>query len=730
MDYADNIGGQTDTDQISQAPVDDEGNAASPQDKALVQQLIQTIKADKLHHKKAFERMRRDMQVAMWGAEKSWGPDKYRANIAGRHVKQKTAALYAKNPRATAKRYETMDFTVWDENPSSLELAYQTVQQGVQASQTPPAPQIDPMTGAVTASQPQLPPGFQQAQAVIADFAQGTQRRQTLDKFGQTLEILFSRSLRELKPVDFKRGMKATVRRTCTTGVGYVELAFQREYGPRPSTTEQLNDTRARLDHLKRIAEDMADGDIDQDSYERAELEHSLQSLMQEPEVILQEGLVVDFPQSTKVIPDKLCKALDGFVGARHITIEYVFTCDEVKEMFDVDLGGAYTSYTTNAGSTREISANDVMDDDYEWSKPSEKKNGMVCVWKHYDKPSGLVYYVADGYCDFLRPPAQPDVFVEDFWPVYALTFNAVESEEELFPPSDVTLMIDMQREHNRSRQGKREHREAARPRWVYANGSFGDEDDPMMIKDLRAFEAVGLNIDPSTEIAKVLQTLPVPGVDPNLYDTGETFTDTQLVVGSQEAQFGGVSKATATESAIAANSSNSADGSSIDDLDAFLTVIARASGQILMRECSAEKVMAIVGPGAVWPDMSLQDIASEVYLEVEAGSTGKPNQAVEINNWKQILPLVMQIPGVDPIWLLKQTLKRLDDKLDLTDAVASSLPSIVAMNQQKQGAAPGDPTTNPNMQGGQGGMNAPQPPGGQGGSGPAFGSNQVASPV
>src|SRR5690606_33774269 len=154
------------------------------------------------------------------------------------------------------------------------------------------------------------------------------------------------------------------------------------------------------------------------------------------------------------------------------------------------------------------------------------------------------VYYLADGYAGFLRPPAPPDVFVETFWPVFALTFNAVESEDELFPPSDVSLMIDMVREHNRSRQGLREHRDAARPRWVYANGSFSDEEDPEVIKNMKPFEAVGLNLDPSAKIGDILQVVPVPGVDPNLYETNPIFTDTQLVVGTQEAQFGGVSKA------------------------------------------------------------------------------------------------------------------------------------------------------------------------------------------
>lgn len=697
------------------------------QRKKLVKQIIATIKEDKQHHAKAFKRMRRDMQVAMWGAEKEWGEDNYRANIAGRHVKQKTASLYAKNPKATAIRREQLDYAIWDENPASLQFAMQIIQQAqmaaMQAQMMPP--DIHPLTGEPMPVEPQMPEGFEHAMALVQDFQQGYARRQQFDKIGKTLELLFEYSMSQQQPLDFKRGMKMTVRRANTTGVGYVELGFQRELGPRPGLAEQLADARVRLDHLRVIQERMEEGDLDEDAAEIAELEMSIQSLQQEQEIVLREGLVVDYPQSTKVIPDKLTKTLDGFVGARHLAIEYTFTVEEVREIFGVDLKDGYTSYTTNAGSSREISSQDVFDEDYEWSTPSEKNTGMVCVWKYYDKPSGLVYYVADGYHDFLREPAAPDVFVETFWPVYALTFNAVESEEELFPPSDVALMLDMQREHNRSRQGMREHRDAARPRWVYAHGAFADEEDPEIIKNLRPFQAAGINLEGGSKISDVLQGVPVPGVDPNLYETSQVFGDTQIVVGTQQAQFGGVSKATATESAIAANSTTSSDGSSIDDLDSFLTVIARASGQILQREMSEETVQRIVGPGAVWPEMTLAEIADEIYLEVAAGSTGKPNQAVEINNMERLLPILIQMPNINQEELAKEVLRRMDDRLDLTKMIMAGMPSIVAQNQNAQ-PSPADPMNNPNMQGPAGAANAEAVPAGVGGSGPAFGSNQV----
>lgn len=712
------------------APADaapEEGSDATPEHhKKLVSEIIANIKADKRHHDKAFRRMRRDMQVAMWGAEKDWGADRYRANIAGRHVKQKTAALYAKNPKATARRRDQLDFAVWDENPASLQLAMQTIMVAQQAmalaQQT--APQADPLTGMPVPVEPQLPPGFEEAQALVADFQQGFQRRQLYDKVGKTLEKLFEYFTTEQQPLDFKRGMKQTVRRALTTGVGYVKLGFQREMGPRPGLTDQLADARARLDHLQRLMVEAQEGEFDADAAEMAELELSVQSLTAEPEIVLREGLVIDYPASTKVIPDKCTKSLDGFIGARHVALEHTYTPDEVKEIFGVDLGEGYTAYTASDGSSREIGANDILDDDFEWSEPERKKGGMVCVWEYYDKPTGLVYFVADGHDGFLREPAAPDVFVEAFWPVFALTFNAVESEEELFPPSDVTLMLDMQKEHNRSRQGLREHRDAARPRWVYSNGAF-DEEDTEVIKNMRPFDAAGINLPQGQKIGDILQGMPVPGVDPNLYETSQIFQDTQIVVGAQEAQFGGVAKATATEVSIAANSATSADGSSIDDLDSFLTVLARASGQILQREMSEPIVKQLVGPGAVWPEMTLAEISGEIHLEVQAGSSGKPNQATEIHNMERILPFLLQMPGIDPHWLAKEVLRRMDDRLDLTAAIAAGIPSIVSQNQMVQ-PTPADPGNDPNAQGPEGGSNAPAPPGGSGGSLAPMGSNQV----
>ena len=91
------------------------------QRKNLVNSLLKEVKADKKHHGPAFKEMRQNMRLAREGADKKWvSADKYIVNVIHRHIQQRKSALYAKNPRASAKRRPRMDFAIWDEKPESL----------------------------------------------------------------------------------------------------------------------------------------------------------------------------------------------------------------------------------------------------------------------------------------------------------------------------------------------------------------------------------------------------------------------------------------------------------------------------------------------------------------------------------------------------------------------------------------------------------------------------------
>ncbi len=699
-------------DYAEDAPAEDAVDAeAAPSDeseRALVEKLFKRIKADKEHHSKAFERMREDMTLARLGRSKDWPERNYTANITGRYIAQKVATLYAKNPKAIARRRETLDFAVWDETPESVMLAFQTIQQAQTMASAPPM--VDPMTG--MPMQPEMPPGYEEALALMADFQQGMQRRQQIKRMGKTMEILFAHALREQAPLDFKSAAKRMVKRAATTGVGYVEVQFQRAMGADPTISARLVDAQARIAHLQDMSADMLE-DGDDLSAEMLELQTAIAALQAEPQIVVKEGLVFDYPASTRVIPDKLCTSLVGFVGARHLSVEIPMTRDQVENTFNVSLKEARSSrYST--------SDNAEQGDTFE--KPGEDR---MCVYKHFDKVTGLVYYLCDGYPKMLRPGAPPDVKVDNFFPLLAVTFNDVEDEKELFPPSDVRLIKSMQDEWNRSRQGKTDHRVFARPRMAAAKGVL-DQESQDALASLEAFSVALLNLPPGAKVADVLQAIQVPGVDPNLYDVNEIMSDMQVVVGAQQAQLGGVSNSTATEAGIAANSTATASGSNIDDMDGFLTRLARMSGQVLLREMTPEYVQKVVGPGALWPTLDDQTIAEELFLEVEAGSTGKPNQAMEIANWERLLPSLLQMPSINPLWLAKETLRRLDDRMDLTEAIAAQFPAIVAQNRMAQPMT--DPANDPNQQGQEGGDKNATPQG-QDGSQAPMGNNQGAPP-
>jgi hypothetical protein len=210
-------------------------------------------------------------------------------------------------------------------------------------------------------------------------------------------------------------------------------------------------------------------------------------------------------------------------------------------------------------------------------------------------------------------------------------------------------------------------------------------------------------SLPPNGDVNKLLQPINGPRIDTALYDTGPIFEDLLRVVGQSDASIGAAqSGVTATGDSIAEQNRTVALASNADDLDDMLIELSRAAGQILLAEMDQQTVFKIVGPGAVWPQLSKKDIADELILEIEAGSSGRPNKAAEVANMERLTPLLLQIPGVRPDWLVKQIINRMDEHLDVTEAFAANLPSIIAQNaMQKQAQMMGSMPPGPGSEGG-----------------------------
>jgi flagellin-specific chaperone FliS len=705
---------------------------------ALVKRWQSRVREARTYWKPAFERMRASMSFVngdQWETDTrrrrkrrrdAERDERYVANIALRHVLQRTAELYPQNPTVKAKSRPKIMATVWDGSMASLQQAQMGMQQALTAG---PAGMRSAM----------------QANAILQDVQMVKQYDQLMDRIARTLEILYQYNIEE-QTHSFKTMMKMTVRRAIVTSVGYVKLGFQRAMKMDPAIEARIADMSERLANIERLAQDMADGEFEHDSADAEALGLAVKALQAEPQLIVREGLSFDYPDSTSIIPDKKCRTLRGFLGSDWVAQQYILTPDEIQEVYGVDIGHGYAVYDDN-GETNEGVVNRHYD---AGGRDSDSVQGHACVWEIYHRKDGLVYVVCDGYCDFLQEPTSPDVEISRFYPWFAFVLNEGYDENVLFPQSDIDLIRDMQLELNRARQGLREHRRANRPKTVVAAGVL-EETDKDKLRTHPANAVLELNaLAPGQKIDDVLQVVKNPPIDPAVYDTAPTFEDMLRVLGSDQADQGTTSNATATEVSVAQFSQHTDVSSVTDDMNDMLTDMARAGGEILMLNVSAQVVKEIVGPGAVWPEIDRQTIAKNVYLEVDAGGDGAPNKAQDVQNIVQLAPILQRVPGISPEWLARQIIQRMGADLDLTDAFAEGMPSIEALNQlmsspqpgpgqapgeadegAPQGAGkgpprPADPAQDPSAQGPQGLTNAVEGPSTAGGLGPRVPPLQV----
>lgn len=662
------------------------------------------IRSAKTYFSKDFKRMREDMKIARQGASDDWVEDgAYTVPIINRYLNQSVASLYAKNPTALAERRKTLDFTIWDGKAETAQAALASMAESTAVGLVP-----DP-----------------QSMALLQDIEQGRQRKEMIDKIGRTLEILYDYYANEQKP-RLKPLMKSLVRRSKTTGVGYLMLGFQRQFAQlSPDDTARLADAREQLGELQRRMQDFVDNEIDSnDESEYYELETLIKQLESQKEVLLREGPVFMFPRATEIIVDPQCKQLMGFVGAEWIAREFHKTPQQIQKIYNVDVSKSFTPYKENGGSELAEYHHDAESFDVT-SKGKKSELGLVCIWEVYNKELGQTFTIADGYKGFLKPCAEPDYWMEGFWPIFALTFNDCESEEHLYPLSDVHQLKHVQAEYNRSREYRRLHREANKPKYMVIKGRLSEE-DKALLESAPPHAIIELDgMANNEQVGNLLQRFQSVPIDPALYETNSEMEDVLRTVGAQEANLGGASGATATEASIGEGSRMTGLSSNVDDLDEFLYDVVTATGQLMLMEISKDTVMEIAGVGAVWPELDREQIAKQTLLKVRAGSTGRPNKAAELANMERALPYALQIPGVNPTVLGEHLFELLE--INLEDIIVEGMPSITAINAQfgrlpaPNAMAAGGTGNDPNQQGGQGATNAPNAVSNEAGPQPAY---------
>lgn len=679
--------GQTDGDKFINRPrsranskskddEDDESDDAKSR-RAFVKKWQKRIKDAKAKWSDDYDRMRDNMDFCagmQWNGQKKLTHEQYIVNMTIRTINQRVATLYAKNPKIVAKCRQRMDFQLWDGDPESITRAVLTATQ--MAMQGVPVP-VEIM-------------------ALFNDYQRGTAQRKMCQKIGQTLEKVYQYQIDEQEP-KFKTQMKQLARRVCVCGVGYIKTIFCRDYENELTQSETRVNTIDRAKRAERVLKRMEDGKIQLDQAEAQELKNLLASLQELPgdyeTTRLNEHLIFDFPKATSIIPDEDTSILRGFVGGHWIAEEFRRDCEYVNAYFEKDImpGLDIKEYGPDGKPVESAMS--------EGQKNEATKN-KVTLWQVWNIDDKGTFIIADGYKDMIQDIEPVTPSVKGFWHIVPITFNDVEVEEgckaTIFPPSDVDLIRHPQIQINRCRNSESRHRVANRPRAMCPNGMLSEKDlDKIANADDN--EIICLEkVPPGTEPGKVLQPFQTTPFEEKLYETQKYQEDAQLAGGVQEANVGPAQPhVTATVGSIAEQSRVTVTQSDIDAQDDGLTDATQIGGEMLLKEMSKQTVMRIAGIGGVWPEQNMQDYLNEIYLEIQAASSGRPNKAVELANLDKVVPLIMQAvqmqqvqPGAFPtiIAIIKLVLQTLDSDLEVSDFFPVQMP----MQPMQPPSAPG----------------------------------------
>lgn len=640
----------------------------------LVAQWTDKIVAAKKGREKTFKQMRENQQFARYGSTKEWHESgKYTVPILARHINQSVATLYARNPKSVATRRPRMMYKVWDGRQDSLQAAMESVQLAAQSMGTMP---VD-----------------QNAMSVLTEVAQVSQQNLMLDRMARTISMLWEYYLTE-QGTNYKQQLKSAVRRTKVCKVAWVKLGYQRIMEERPDVIGQINDITSKLSSIEATLDEVKEGELEETSAKMEQLRLNLKDLQRDKEMVVREGPVLSFPRANQVIVDLKCIHLKSLSGAEWLAEEFEMTPCEIEKIYKIDVKSEFKQYAPDGN-------------------PYDKdpKDCTARVYEIWDQVNLQTSVICEGYCGWLREPATPENWIERFWPYFPLVFNEVEDDKDIYPSSDIEYGKHIQSEYNRSREGLREHRIAARPFYVTAKGLDRDEKDKLA--NHAAQEIIEMpTLAANQKVEDLIQRGPTQPIDPNLYEVEGVFNDLLRGVGTQESQLGGMSRGTATESTIAEQSMSASNSDQVDDLDEMLTDLFRAGGQLMLLNVAKDTVIEIVGPGAVWPDtpQTRNEAAQEIYLEMAAGSSGRPNQAAELAKLERAMPYLQQMPGVNPEPLIRKYETLLE--FDPDELVADGMPSMTAINammaKMAMGGAGGDPAAE-GAAGSQGGaQNAP----------------------
>jgi len=482
----------------------------------------------------------------------------------------------------------------------------------------------------------------------------------------QTLETVLGAEL--VKRTKLKKRAKRLLTSAYTTSVGWWKCCWQEDKRTDPLIANQIKDTQDNLIRLERLRDDLADPDAASDTdKQRAQLQQMLEGLQTQAEVVVSRGLTLDFVLSEDIlILDASVREIGDYERASAIAHRVWMSRDAFHTRF---------KYASEKGKSYSEQSGGGMQN----GPAGDKKTDLLCVWEIWEQDSNRIFHVCDGEEGFPEPPSSPDWTGERWYPFFMMAFNEIEGT--FYPLSDIELTEPQISEINNSAKDFKRDRKASLPLNIARKGGSLTDDDMKRIRDREGADIIMVEGVGGQPISNDIWSGQLAQIKPENYDTSQSRSFMEQIVGGGDAARGTVQNAkTATEAEILSQGLRGRSAERTDTMEDLLTELGNYAAQVLLRKLSADEVKQIAGPDAVWPTLNIEQIFTQISIEVRGGSTGKPDRLQDQDRWTKMLPVIektieqvseLRAKGQEPladalVELTRETLRRFDERIDI----------------------------------------------------------------
>jgi hypothetical protein len=511
--------------------------------------------------------------------------------------------------------------------------------------------------------------------------------------FARTLEIVISSVW---KKGNLKKPARTAVRSVLSNGEGWFKATFVSEKKPQPEVEAALNDAQETHARIKAQQELIEDSDGADKTAEIAEKQALIDELQEKLELAVNKMFIIDYVESENIQVSTDVNRIENYVDADWIGNEIYVDSEDALARFerytveDMKSAKKYYQRAPKELTTREM--DNVLPQGqltaesaqaFTTTTSAEESVAFVRVVEIWDRRDKQIYTMVDGVKKWAKEPYPPPYPTSRFYPYFYFAFYEVDGQRHAQSLS--WRLYKLQDEYSSSRSNFRLTRERSIP-GVLFNATMLDEVEAKKLTESKSQEYTALRpSDPSIPLANLFAPKPVQGIDMRLYDPTLILNDMERISGVQEALSAAISgpgnPKTATEANIQQSGTQARTTSNRDSLESMLTDMATYTAQQAIQCLQIRDVQRLAGPKAFWPEgMDIEDLFTLVEVTIEAGSTGKPRQATDMQAWSTILPLIQKslmmieqafAQGNAPmanaqIELVKETMLRLGDESDI----------------------------------------------------------------